>query len=354
MSNSLSVCIVVKNEESNLKELLPLIRPFVSELLVADTGSTDQSIEIARIFADQVLELPGKTLTEGRNATIERASSDWILTLDADERIMPQDMLLLSNSLSQLETNAYRLPIFNYLGEWRWSVSCVIRLFRGSAQGRWGRTMHESLSAAFTQIQVGILESFAIHHFSKFTTTKKERYLRTMQEYLTDNAQDFHAMEHYACELYTAGFAAEAKEMMQKVLESLPDFQRAYKDLAYMYLCENHYAEAKQNLRMGMACKGEQTCLRAALYCGLAQVYEKQKQYEKAIEVLLEGIDQIRGEKSALYLNLSKLYDKSGLHSLSLDYERKAIRMNPFLLDERTSEKKEINNSIYSLDGIIL
>lgn len=101
----ISACMIVKDEEDNLLRCLKSIRPIVDEIIVADTGSTDGTVAIAKKHADKVVEIPWTDdFSEARNASIDAASpeADWILWQDADE------VLAQSNRLRKyLDTELY-------------------------------------------------------------------------------------------------------------------------------------------------------------------------------------------------------------------------------------------------------
>lgn len=84
----LSLCMIVKNEESNLKSCLSQVAPFVDEIIIVDTGSTDNTKTIASEFTDKIYDFKWcNDFSKARNYSISKASNDWILILDADEAV---------------------------------------------------------------------------------------------------------------------------------------------------------------------------------------------------------------------------------------------------------------------------
>ncbi len=85
----LSAALIVKNEERNLPRCLRSIQSLVDEVIVLDTGSTDRTIEIARELGAKVFEEPWQDdFSLHRNHSIEKASGEWVLTIDADEELV--------------------------------------------------------------------------------------------------------------------------------------------------------------------------------------------------------------------------------------------------------------------------
>ena len=88
MSSTVSLCMIVKNEEKNLKACLNGYSALADEIVIVDTGSTDHTVEIAKAAGAIVIESTWESdFSKARNISIENATSDWILWTDADDRI---------------------------------------------------------------------------------------------------------------------------------------------------------------------------------------------------------------------------------------------------------------------------
>jgi len=84
----LSLCMIVKNEEKVLAQSLGHIKNYVDEIVILDTGSTDDTIDIARAYTERVYQYKwGNNFAEARNVSLGYATKDWILVQDADEFI---------------------------------------------------------------------------------------------------------------------------------------------------------------------------------------------------------------------------------------------------------------------------
>ena len=81
----ISVCIIAKNEEKYIEECLRKLKPYGFEIVVADTGSTDATKEIASRYADKVVDFTWiNDFSAARNFCAKQASNNWILALDCD------------------------------------------------------------------------------------------------------------------------------------------------------------------------------------------------------------------------------------------------------------------------------
>jgi len=91
---NLSVIIITFNEEANIGHTLASVEPLVAdgkgEIIVVDSGSTDRTVEIAKSFGARVFVEEWKGYAAQKNSAIDKASGDWILSLDADEEVDPE------------------------------------------------------------------------------------------------------------------------------------------------------------------------------------------------------------------------------------------------------------------------
>jgi len=103
----LSVVLITYNEEFNLGRTLESVKPLVrngqGEIIVVDSGSTDRTVELAKLFGAKVFIEPWKGYAGQKNSAIEKATGDWVLSLDADEELSAQLQEALTNTLESLE-----------------------------------------------------------------------------------------------------------------------------------------------------------------------------------------------------------------------------------------------------------
>lgn len=98
-----SLCLIVRDEERNLRACLGGCAGLFDEIVVVDTGSVDGTVELARALGAQVSDFPWcDDFAAARNETLRRASGDWIFWLDADDRLDPENRERLSRLLARL------------------------------------------------------------------------------------------------------------------------------------------------------------------------------------------------------------------------------------------------------------
>ncbi len=96
--SSISLCMIVKNEEQNLPRCLESVAGLVDEIIIVDTGSTDRTVEIAKSYGANVFFHPWEgSFSKARNYSLKYATCEWILYLDADEELRNGDSSVLKN-----------------------------------------------------------------------------------------------------------------------------------------------------------------------------------------------------------------------------------------------------------------
>ena len=150
---SIAVVIITKNEERNIAACLESLR-WADELIVVDACSTDRTVEIARGYTDRVFMRPWPGYAAQRNFGIDQATSEWILIVDADERVSPtlrEEILTAIKGELHLDLACFEIPRRNFFyGRWIQGGGLYpdygMRLFRRSAGRYHGDIeLHENL-----------------------------------------------------------------------------------------------------------------------------------------------------------------------------------------------------------------
>lgn len=134
---------IVKNELGNLPKLFDSLVGAVDGVVIADTGSTDGSVEYARSRGANVIEVPWTgDFAEARNQALDAADGEFILHLDADEHLLPEDAGKIKR-LAFESADAFTFALYEETGEF---LSIYTRLFRKLPDLRYTGRVHESLT----------------------------------------------------------------------------------------------------------------------------------------------------------------------------------------------------------------
>jgi len=178
----LSLCAIVKNEEKNISKLLDSVKGITFEQIIADTGSTDRTVEIAEKAGASVHYFKWiNDFATARNYAIDQAKGDWILILDADEYFYPEDAEKLADFLEKIQSEpekrknslaiSFMLINLDDKGR-RMTKSSTVRVFRNIPSIRYTGRIHEQLTVDINDIIH--LDNINLMHTGYSETAHKE------------------------------------------------------------------------------------------------------------------------------------------------------------------------------------
>ena len=217
---SVSLCMIVKNEEDVLERCLKSVDDLVDEIILVDTGSTDRTREIAARFTDQVFDFPWQDdFSAARNESFSHASMDYCMWLDADDILLEADQkafLALKETLEPT-VSVVMAPYhtgFDESGHVTFSYYRE-RLIKNRAGMVWAGAVHEAVSPA-GKIQYA---DFAVTH-RKVHPSDPDRNLRIYQAQLAAGKElDPRQQFYYGRELYYHRRWKEALEVFEQFLK---------------------------------------------------------------------------------------------------------------------------------------
>ncbi len=195
--NKLSVVVITKNEEKNVRECLSSVL-WADEIIVVDAGSTDNTLEIAKEFTQKVYSRPWDGYGAAKNFGLAKCTGEWILSIDADERVTQElrEEILGKLSTVNQKTAAFSVPRrANFLGKWiyhcGWYPGRITRVFRRSAGRFTEEKVHERLEI---QGEIVPLHSDLLHYTDpdlKSYFEKSNKYTSLAAEELLDHKKKF-------------------------------------------------------------------------------------------------------------------------------------------------------------------
>ncbi len=191
MSWPLSVILITKNEERNIAACLESVAG-AEEIILVDAESGDRTVEIARRYTDKVFVESWRGYAEAKSSALARATSEWVLWIDADERVTPGLAEEIRGIVARnaAGVDAYRIARQSFFLGRRirhcgWYPGYSIRLFR-RGKGRFSNArVHEGL------IVEGRTEKCA-HDFLHYTDETLEEYFEKYNNYTTLAAAELH------------------------------------------------------------------------------------------------------------------------------------------------------------------
>jgi glycosyltransferase involved in cell wall biosynthesis len=188
----LSIIVITLNEETNIKGCLESAK-WADEIILVDSNSKDRTVEIAKTYTDKIYLTGDKSYTLKRNLAIEKASGDWIMWLDADERITDDLKNEITGVLdySERQFEVYLIGrksffINKFINHSGWYPDYGLRIFKKSTGIKFNDArVHEKI---LYEGKKGRLKCELLH----YTDLTFEHYISKLNSYTTSSALDLY------------------------------------------------------------------------------------------------------------------------------------------------------------------
>lgn len=254
----ISLCAIVKNEGVSLGRMLASVKPIVSEIIVIDTGSSDDSAHVAQQHGARVISHPWQNdFAEARNFSLSHATKPWILVLDADEELAPTSVDLMKSLISgdprglSLNRRHFCLatsPIAHELvtqadygyerGARAYFTTHDIRLFPNNPALRYTGAVHESVEDSIRACGYPIERTdVLIYHFGHLNSEEKKKdkatlYLELAKRKADCSPHDWRTWHHLGIELQSQSLHFEAIESFEKAVALIKDYSPLWREYA--------------------------------------------------------------------------------------------------------------------------
>ena len=336
---TISLCMIVKNEEAVLARCLESVRDVVDEIVILDTGSTDRTREIAEQYTDRIYNFPWvDDFSAARNASFAKARMDYVFWLDADD-VLPEEtrqgLLAWKQTLDadvvmmryHVAFDAEGTPTFSYYRE---------RLLRRSNGYRWQGAVHEAISV-WGNI---VYSQLAVEH-RKLGPGEPGRNLRIFERLLREGTPLEPRMQfYYARELRYAGRFQEAQKRFEQFLQDPAGWVEnridACSQLSACRLQQGDWEGALQALTQSFC----YDLPRAEICCEIGRLYFDRQDWHRAIFWYNLATTRPRDDRTGgfiqpdcydfiPYLQLCVCYDRLGEWEQAREYHRRAARLKP-------------------------
>jgi len=230
---TVSACMIVKNGQGTLHRCLESVKPIADEIIICDTGSTDNTIAIARQYTDKLYPIPwGDDFAAARNHSIEKAKCDWILWIDADEHLVGAEHL--GKYLRENMYNGYVIRQHHHAIDAQFKPDVPVRLFRNHRGIRFFGCVHEHPEFALNKgvTPSVILSDVHIVHDGYITEqVRRSRFLRNLPLLLKDRKRhperrlglvflerDYVHLARYELERTRGGMTEKAEEYLRRAI----------------------------------------------------------------------------------------------------------------------------------------
>lgn len=335
---TLSVCLIVKNEQEVIGRCLNCALKFADEIVVVDTGSTDGTVAEVKKFTDKVYHFKWcSDFSAARNFAFERASSDLVMWLDADDVITEENCAKINRLKSAFDN--YDMAVLKYAAAFDGNKPTFVynreRIFRRSMNYRFTGAVHEAVVP-----RGRIFYSDAVIYHKKVRENEPMRNLRIYQGLISSGAKlDPRQKFYYGRELFFNKMYRESIAVLEDFLkgegwsvnksEACLNLYQAYKEIG-----DENRAYAALLRGFTISAPSSQAC------CIMGERFLNRGEYNPAIFWYKSALKVSDDEKSGAFINrdfggfipyiqLCVIYDKLGNHEAACAYNEAAGAIKP-------------------------
>lgn len=377
---SLSLCMIVKNEQDYLKNCLESVVGLCDEIIIVDTGSTDDTLNIAKMYNAKIISSPWRNdFSQARNVSLESATCDWILVLDADEAISKSEHHKYKYLIANKEgIDGYKLNQLNYLEDstianWQpnnltdaeakgypgYVISPLTRLFKRDPKIRFSGRVHEHVKC--TKLANTNLN---IHHYGKYKPkeyqeSKEQKYLElgilkckenpendhfwyelgaqymafkkldeaidALERSLSINPKNSNALIALSSIFCKLGRTNEAEDIFEQMMKTDPTNYHIYAYYPNILAHNGNILKAEKIMQQGY----KYACHQPSFHINYGFVAKNLGNPRKAIDHFLHALKINPNEATASY-NLGLTYAEIGNYESSIEYFIKSSSSRDF------------------------
>ena len=345
---TLSVCMIVRDEEQTLARALSSVQPFADEIIVVDTGSADRTVEIAKSFTDKVYFFEWcDDFARARNFSFSKATCDLVAWLDADDEITAENAELIKDLKWRTDFDTAMVkyatafdgdrPTFVYYRE---------RIFRRALNPVWVGEVHE----AVTPLGRVIYSPACVYH-KKVKQNPAARNLHIYQKKISrGESLDARQKFYYGRELYFNGLYTESAAVLKDYLDGTFWVENGVEACRTLFNALNALGR-KEEAVSALLHAFTLSVPRAEDCCYLASYLEEKNDLAAAIWWYKRALESDESAESGAFVNtdyldfipairLCVIYDSLGKYELAIKYNEMAGRAKP-------DDKSYIHNKKY-------
>lgn len=260
---SLSLCVIARDEEAMISGCLESVAGLADEIILVDTGSQDHTVELATAHGARIVSFPWRDdFSAARNAALEVAAGDFILFLDADERLEQASIGALRRLMegeSDTAPPTVYAPLILNVDSTGASLGAdhMPRFWRARPELRFSGRVHEEVGRDLPGLRRAFEDSIRIIHLGYDPVLarargKHERNIRLLDQELAQRPDDPALIFYRAKESYATGDDATAAEAFQKVIALAPGLNFALSSYVFAVECMRATGRAEDALAFAL------------------------------------------------------------------------------------------------------
>lgn len=279
----LSLCMIVKDEESVLARCLDSVKDYVDEIVIADTGSADLTKEIARRYTDRVYDFPWRDdFAAARNFALSKISGDYWLWLDADDFLPPENANTLAALKATLETQSPDIVMCPYHTSFDENGAPLTtfyreRILKTSARFQWEGRVHECVTPRGRAIK----SNFSVFHLSS-DKPRGARNLHIYQKWAAEEQLGSRDLFYYGRELFYNRLFTEAEAVLLSMLRGEGWNVNQIEACKILALCYKEQGKAEEAKKALLQCF-LYGLPRADACCKLAKLFQNENKLQEAV-----------------------------------------------------------------------
>lgn len=364
----ISLCMITKNEESLLANCLNSVEKYVDEIIIVDTGSTDNTCKIALSYGAKIYHKAWENnFAKARNFGVNKAKGEWILFIDADETLEHGELLKSLIDQADEDITGYLFNICNYFNEQKTQIerSISLRLFRNKSEMRFSGAIHEQLPIKDKSV---ILTDLTIHHYGyipsiSINKEKSKRNLAILEQEIRYTPKDSFVNYNLGSEYVRLHQYEKAipyfKEALKNINEESGYEARLYKMLGICYFAKKEWADAIAIISAGinkfpdypdlfylrgLSYEETENFLEAIIDFLTCLTLDNKEIENNKMYVIEDGITSYKA-----YYSLGRVYEKSSKIQEALTAYIRALKTNSRFIEPIKRIEKIFNGNLDTL-----
>ena len=373
----LSVCMIVKNEEEALPKCLDSIKGLANELIIVDTGSTDKTVEIAKSYGASVYFFEWiDDFSAARNVSLQHATGDWILWMDADDILPAEQHARLRQLTTAPRDHAFYFKLENVGGDT--STCYQLRLFPNVDGVIFEMPVHEQVTPSLMRLNITkhLVADVKVVHTGytspEVIDQKKQKYLTILERWVEAHPEDYLSRAHIALTYHTSGRADDAIREYNQIIDDSPcatENQYMYLNalvfLGRSYMQKSQYDKAIELFEQALAAAPDYNLAHASLgecYTYLQQPDDAIRHLERAKDTIKTSVFPLEVENIRYYMRyfLGKNLERQERFADAIAEYQAAIQNSPNQMDAYVSlaklysRLKDYDNAHQTIDQAIM